>query len=54
MFIILLKIIHLSALQQSNLDTEEILISFDITKSYNEEGKQFRAKGVYFTCRFKP
>lgn len=47
-------IIHWSAFTQSNIDTAEILISFDITGSYNKGGKQFLAEGAYFTCRFNP
>lgn len=37
------------------MDTAETLISFDITRSYNEGGKkQFMAEGAYFTCGFNP
>lgn len=34
---------------QSNTDTAETLISFHITRSYNEVRKQFMAEGAYFT-----
>lgn len=46
-------IIHLRAFKQSHLDTAETLTS-DITRNYNEAGKQFMAEGTYFTCRFDP
>lgn len=47
-------IIHWGIFTQSNMDTAETLISFDITRSYNEGGKQFTAEGAYFTCGFNP